>query len=708
MLAVLLLAALEIRGKVLAPGGRPLPGASIQAGEAKTTSDAQGAFSLPAEPGTKVRISAPGHEAQERDASAREPLLVLLEPETKGAVVEVTEGSGYTSQEGTSSTLSRYEVYTTPGAAADTFQAVKGLPGVSNASEGAELFVRGGKPEEVGIYLNGGRLARPFHHPNTQGGIFSAVDTALVTKLDFIPGGFSARYGDALSAVLDVSTELANPTRATSLLLTLPSQGGSLDRPVGAGVLRASVRRSDPVLLDKWYGLAPNFEESPLSTDAQLNWQTPLGASSRFSATLLGVRDHLATEVTIANQEDTYRNRNRSLYGSLQASGAAGDAFAWQLVASHGRFDQAWSFNRWGIRTQEGSTFLRAEGTWVVGADHSLEAGLDQDRTDLDPKGEVPFDLANWNPASPARTFAYAFSARRDGAYLTWRAVLSPRLGLSLGGRMDHYALQGERTADGRATLSILVKEGTTLRLAAGTFHQAPPLAQLDPHSGNPDLRVLRASHLLAAYDSTFKAGGATWNLRVEAYRKDYRHLVVEDLVRRYASTGRGEARGLDLLVKRSAPGWRAWLGYGYLDTKRMEGKQFALGPVPTSVPHNLTAVSSHTLRPGLELAASFRYATGAPATAVLGATANPGGGFDPVEGPRYGDRLPAYARADLRLTRILSVRGVRTVVFGEVMNLLDRHNAARYTYSPDFSQRGVEESYFSRRILVAGVSLAW
>ena len=708
MLALLLQVAMDIRGTVLGPGAKPLAGALIEAGEVRVVSDAKGAFTLPLKKAATVRISAPGMEAQEREGRPGESLLVLLEHEAKGATVEVTEGSGYSSQEGTSSTLSRLEIYTTPGAAADTFQAIKGLPGVSNASEGAELFVRGGKPEEVGIYLNGGRLARPFHHPNTQGGIFSTVDTALVTKVDFIPGGFSAKYGDALSAVLDVSTEQANPVKSTALLLMLPTQGGSLERPFGGGLLRASVRRSDPVLLDKWYGLAPNFEESPLSTDAQLNWQSAVGVTGRVSASLLGARDHLATEVTIANLKDTYRNQNHSLFGNLHATGTMGDAFAWLLTASHGRFNQDWHFNRWGIQTEESNTFLRAEGAWMASPNHTLEFGLDRDRTDQDPRGEVPFDLANWNPASQARVFSYGFSARRSGAYATWRAVLSRRWGLSLGGRADRYELQRESTGDLRATLSFLVKEGTTLRFAAGTFHQAPPLAQLDPHSGNPDLRVLKATHVLAAFDTSFKEGDAAWNLRAEAYHKSYGHLVVEDPLLRYVSTGEGHAQGLDLLVKRSTAAWRAWIGYGYLETQRREGKQFTLGPVPTSIPHNLTAVSTHVLKPGLELAGSLRYATGAPVTPILGAAPNPGGGFDPIEGPRYSGRLPAYARADLRLTKLMNVRGVRTVIFGEVMNLLNRHNVARYTYSPDFSKRDIEESYFSRRILVAGVSLAW
>jgi hypothetical protein len=69
---------------------------------------------------------------------------------------------------------------------------------------------------------------------------------------------------------------------------------------------------------------------------------------------------------------------------------------------------------------------------------------------------------------------------------------------------------------------------------------------------------------------------------------------------------------------------------------------------------------------------------------------------------------LPVYHRVDVRLTRLFSRWGGRWVTFGEVMNLLDRHNAASYSYSPDFSVRRVDESYFSRRILVAGVSLSW
>ena len=155
---------------------------------------------------------------------------MLLEPEVREAVVEVVEGASY-GTEGAATGITRLEIYTTPGAAADVFQGVKALPGVSNASEGAELFVRGGNPSEVGIHLNGGHLEHPFRHPSTQGGLLSSVDTALISRITFVPGGFSARDGDALSAVLDLSTDSDARVRSGTAPVNFASQGLALPVP---------------------------------------------------------------------------------------------------------------------------------------------------------------------------------------------------------------------------------------------------------------------------------------------------------------------------------------------------------------------------------------------------------------------------------------------------------------------------------------------
>jgi len=129
---------------------------------------------------------------------------------------------------------------------------------------------------------------------------------------------------------------------------------------------------------------------------------------------------------------------------------------------------------------------------------------------------------------------------------------------------------------------------------------------------------------------------------------------------------------------------------------------------VPESVPNNLTILSSHTLAPGWELATTARYASGAPYTPVAGALPDPNGGWDPVNAMPFSDRLPTYLRVDSRLTHSFTWRVTRWAAFAEVMNVLDRHNVSSYAYTPDFTSRIPNDSYFSRRILVAGASIQW
>jgi hypothetical protein len=706
--ACVLQAALEVAGLVLGPGGKPLPGARVTAGGHWALADTKGRFRVQVDPGVvAVTITAPGMEPQSREIPAVGSLAVLLEPEVKGAVVEVVEGSGY-STEGSASALSRQEIYLTPGAAADVFQGVKALPGVSNASEGAELHVRGGDPSEVGIYLNGGRLAHPYHHPTTQGGIFSSVDTALVTAVTFIPGGFSARYGDALSAILDLSTESASRVPAGVALVNLASQGLALDQPLGGGLLRGSYRHSDPSLLNKWYSMASTFEESPLSQDLHLSYQHGTGENGRLTTTALLSRDHLGVDLRIQNLASVYFNRSDTQFLGATWTQTLGAGTVVNLAASHTRFGSIWSFGRWGMDQTERSTSARAEAVVQASPNLAFEGGADLDRAALDPRGQVPYDLADWGPGAVARPFAYGLAGTRAGAYLTGRYRLSDRWGVSLGGRTDRYGLLTEGTQDLRATVSFKAGPKVTLLAAGGTFHQMPPLAKLDPHQGNPALRAFRATHALVSADARNDEGAIPWQARLELYRKDYGDLAVKDPLLRYVSTGHGYAQGVDLLVKARAGAWKGHLGYGYMDTRRKEDTQPVLGPVAASVPNSLTAVLAWVPKPGWEGSASYRLASGAPVTPVLGGIPDGSGGYAPVQGAPFGDRLPVYRRMDLRATRIFPLKGAQAVTFLEIMNLLDHHNGASYSYSADFSQRRLEESTFSRRILVAGFSLSW
>mgnify|MGYP005988493859 FL=1 len=77
--------------------------------------------------------------------------------------------------------------------------------GVSSTNElSASYSVRGGSYDENLVYVNGIEVYRPFLVRAGQQEGLSFINGNMVESIDFSAGGFSAKYGDKLSSVLDV------------------------------------------------------------------------------------------------------------------------------------------------------------------------------------------------------------------------------------------------------------------------------------------------------------------------------------------------------------------------------------------------------------------------------------------------------------------------------------------------------------------------
>ena len=104
------------------------------------------------------------------------------------------------------------------------------------------------------------------------------------------------------------------------------------------------------------------------------------------------------------------------------------------------------------------------------------------------------------------------------------------------------------------------------------------------------------------------------------------------------------------------------------------------------------------------------------PYTPVVGATYDAGRDlWRPVEAENNSGTMPAFHRLDLRLTHLFSMPSMMhlpesqvCVAYVEALNVLNIRNILEYHYNEDYSQRFEQDSYFSRRMLVAGVSLSW
>ncbi len=113
--------------------------------------------------------------------------------------------------------LRKEQVKKFAGISKDALRSVQLLPGVSNNNEAtSKINVRGGTSDENIILINGIEIHDPFHlkeYPMTGLGIFN-MD--MVRKIEFSAGGFPARYGGAISSMLNVEYDPGNIDRFSS------------------------------------------------------------------------------------------------------------------------------------------------------------------------------------------------------------------------------------------------------------------------------------------------------------------------------------------------------------------------------------------------------------------------------------------------------------------------------------------------------------
>ncbi len=82
---------------------------------------------------------------------------------------------------------------------------IKTLPGVSTNNElSSQYTVRGGNFDENLVYVNDIEIYRPFLIRSGQQEGLSFINSDMVSTIDFSAGGFSSRYGDKMSSVLDI------------------------------------------------------------------------------------------------------------------------------------------------------------------------------------------------------------------------------------------------------------------------------------------------------------------------------------------------------------------------------------------------------------------------------------------------------------------------------------------------------------------------
>jgi hypothetical protein len=246
---------------------------------------------------------------------------------------------------------------------------------------------------------------------------------------------------------------------------------------------------------------------------------------------------------------------------------------------------------------------------------------------------------------------------------------------------------------------------GWTLRTGAGMFQQgAWRVGYRIPNPGTPSGVATRARHLVFGIERETPV-----LLRVEAFAKSYDQY--EEIAGTSSITptaegpaiDRGRVMGVDALMRWKASGViSGWASYSFLNARVRLQDSGDWVASSTDVRHTATGVVKFAFSDNWEIGTTTRLGSGRPYTPVLGSTTN-NGVREAVYGPAHSDRLPAYARFDARLTRLVPARKGTYVFYIEGLNLLDRRNIMAYTYDASYSRRVPVESFFANRTLVLG-----
>ena len=706
-------------GRVVDGAGAGLPSAGVQIvgtiDGAATDRDGHFSFRTRATGRQVARASMLGMESDERALELAGD-TVRVRFILRSTLIELGEAvvtAAFTTGDAEAVTLSPLEVVTTPGAAADLFRAIQSFPGVTTVGDGAGLYVRGGMPSETRTLIDGAFVSHPYKYESPTDGAFGTIPPFLVAGSSFASGGFGARWGNALSAVLDLDTPDLPTERTASVTAGLAGGGGEVSAPIVPGSLglRVTGNRSATDLLFAVNGRDGDFETTPRGSDGSVSLTYAYGDAGRVKLFGFGATDRLGVLVDEPTATGTYRSTSERALGALSWQDVWGDLFVEATLAAN-RYGSRRTLGALDLRPTESGVQARVDVERTLSKALSLRGGGEFERGTSRFEGTIPVGDDLLAPGAPVYTLDERVGADRVGGYVEASVQPLRALVVTAGLRADRHTPSDQTVVDPRVEAVWAASDALRFRAAWGVYHQFGAPFDYNAESGNPRLKAARAEHWIAGAFYTRDL----LTLRAEAYAKPYRNLAIETADAPLDAVGTGFAQGIDLFAQYGAflrTRANGWISYSFLQAERDQTRRLGQavdvqrGPAPFDVRHNLSVVGKVRVVGFWYVGGAIRWASGAPHTPIVRGEES-GGYWSPVEGDVGSERLPSFARADLQVSHYWPIRdGLALTVFGALSNATNRPNALGYTYSADYASRALDLTTFTRSAF-AGFTLAY
>jgi len=631
-------AQVKIGGVVRDSKGRGLAGASISIKNSYdgSTSDSLGNFSFQStENGSQVLVVSmsgfkPYEESITITSSEISKLILLKELITELNAVVITAGSFEAGDKKKGAVLTSLDIVTTASANADITGALKTLPGTQQVGESEGLFVRGGSATESKIFIDGS-LVNNFFYSSLPGiATRGRFNPFLFKGTVFSAGGYSALYGQALSAALVLeSTDLPERTQAD---LSLSVIG------IGTGIQKLSAdKRSSWGATYNYTNLAMAFAVIPQKQDF---FNTPVYHQGDFNF-------RFRTKNGGFVKYYSYLSWNKLGFSSPDIdSSSLNNAFELRNLNSYHNVNWKESFaNGW-------KTFVAfSASTNKDNINNELRDQASQKQVITDPIGYAfkNFRLKSTGLYAQARAviekriqglntlrfgsdyfynkersvynsfngdiYSQDLSDQLTSVFAEADFYLSKDLAAKTGVRSEYSDLMGRWNLAPRLSVAYKLKNQGQVSFAYGLFYQNPESRYLPAFDKLPGYS--RASHYILQYQKLKNQR----SFRAEVFYKDYERLYKTGAGmsgRQVISgdNGSGYAKGLEFFWrdKKTFKNLDYWFSYSFLDTER-DYLNFPGAMTPNfAARHTASLVMkkfSVPLKTGFN--ASYSYASGRP-----------------------------------------------------------------------------------------------
>lgn len=621
---------------------------------------------------------------------------VEINVQLKKSVVETDEilvtASSYTSGQNSQVTITPLEIVRIPGSDGDLFRAITTFPGSNQIDEGSRITVRGGDANEVLTILDQASLYNPFIFDddfNTSS--YTTINPWGLRGINFSSGGFSAKFGNVLSAVLDLKTYempqgsggflwlgLANVGLSGVYLNKKKDFGATID--IGQTILEPYFRlngylvdKYDPIPLARGIGGSISYKPSTSSN---------LKGIFDFSKDKIGIRN------TSPSYDGFFNSGSETVFGNLKYSAGLGAKTYYSMGVSYSHHTDDVGYGVLNTVSKQLYSKYRLDVTHKLSKKIDLNTGGEYEYNEDKFNGTVPQYSYNIGTNAPRFDVNSNTHTGRVGAYLEVQLKPFKKFFTIAGVRTDYHTLSKKSVVDPRLSLGWKFAKDMVLRGAVGIYHQFPRL-EYYAQSDNFSLKPEQASHYILGYE--FNKMEGLFVFRVEGYYKDYKNLVLRDTnTFQYSSGGKGFAKGIDVFLKSTVRNkYSTWISYAYTNSKRSQYDAQKESPAAYDITHNLTFVASYSISDVITTGLTYRLSTGKPYTPITGGIYDPNANaYQPIYAETNSGRFPTYQRMDINFQYIFSLFGRFAIAVFQINNLLNQKNLYDYTYNFDYSKR--------------------